>query len=231
MPFTDVFRTIAREAFDQKQPRIWMQSLGLNIQQVLGKSKFQNLAEFSCELSTVKFYGYLTKTILSGSVSKVNKECTYFYLNFRPIDLPKKIKGLLQQLYQQYNPSGQVFIIINMLVADGCFDINVSPDKREVFLKEEAQVIKDLSVKLVEWFEEMQRVKAFEEPRQSSIMFEKKRPEPESSLNVVEPIKQSYEPKLVQVQSKPHLERTSNSSFFSSILEITPNKSINLSEP
>ena len=35
-----------------------------------------------------------------------------------------------------------------MLVADGCFDINVSPDKREVFLKDEAQVIKDLSVKL-----------------------------------------------------------------------------------
>lgn len=67
-----------------------------------------------------------------------------------------------------------------MLVADGCFDINVSPDKREVFLKDEAQVVKDLSVKLVEWFEDMQRVKTFEEPRQGSIIFEKKRPEPES---------------------------------------------------
>jgi DNA mismatch repair protein PMS2 len=86
----------------------------------------------------VKFYGYLTRTVLSGSVSKVSKECTFYYLNFRPIDLPKKIKALLQQLYQQYNPSGQVFIVINMLVADGCFDINVSPDKREVFLKDEA---------------------------------------------------------------------------------------------
>ena len=132
---------------------------------MLGKSKFQNLAEFICELPTVQFYGYLTKTILSGSVFKVNKECTFFYLNFRPIDLPRRIKALLQQLYQQYNPSGQVFIVINMIVADGCFDINVSPDKREVFLKDETQVIKDLEVRLVEWFEDLQRVKAFEEPR------------------------------------------------------------------
>ena len=42
-----------------------------------------------------------------------------------------------------------------MLVADGCFDINVSPDKREVFLKDETSVIKDLEVKLVEWFEDL----------------------------------------------------------------------------
>jgi hypothetical protein len=40
MPFTDVFRTVAREAFDKEKAKAWLQSLGLNIQQVLGKSKF-----------------------------------------------------------------------------------------------------------------------------------------------------------------------------------------------
>ncbi len=103
--------------------------------------------------------------MLSGSVSKVSKECTFCYLNFRPIDLPRKIKNLMSELYKQFNPAGQVFIVLNMLVADGCYDINVSPDKREVFLKDEAEVINVLQVKLIEWFESMQRIKVFEEPK------------------------------------------------------------------
>lgn len=75
---------------------------------------------------------------------------------------------------------------MNIIVADGCYDINVSPDKREVFLKDEPEVIKGLQVRLVEWFEDMQRVKAFEEPKQASITFEKKRAEPESQLDLQE---------------------------------------------
>ena len=105
-----------------------------------------------------------------------------------------------------------------MLVADGCYDINVSPDKREVFLKDEAQVIKDLEVKLVEWFEDLQRVKAFEEPKQSSIMFEKKRVEPEISATPSQPEKRSIN-HLVghETQPKPLVDRTSNS-FCDSII-------------
>lgn len=71
----------------------------------------------------------------------------------------------MSELYKQFNPAGQVFIVLNMLVADGCYDINVSPDKREVFLKDEAEVINVLQVKLIEWFESMQRIKVFEEPK------------------------------------------------------------------
>ena len=32
MPFTDVFRTVARDAFSKEKPKVWLQSLGLNIQ-------------------------------------------------------------------------------------------------------------------------------------------------------------------------------------------------------
>lgn len=47
-------------------------------------------------------------------------------------------------MYKQYNPAGQICIVLNILVADGCYDINVSPDKREVFLKDEPQIIEAL---------------------------------------------------------------------------------------
>ena len=79
----------------------------------------------------------------------------------------------MQELYKQFNPAGKVFIVLNMPVADGCPDINVSPDKREVFLKDETEVINVLQAKLIEWFEIMQQIKVFEEPKQGSITFEK----------------------------------------------------------
>lgn len=82
-------------------------------------------------------------------MSKICKEFTFCYLNFRPIDLPKKVKSILLELYKQYNPSGQVCIVLNILAKDGHFDINVSPDKREVFLKNEAAVISGLHASLV----------------------------------------------------------------------------------
>ena len=99
------------------------------------------MSEFTCELENICIYGYLTKTVLSGSVYKLTKELTYCYLNFRPIDLPRKFKNLIQDLYKQFNPSSNICVILNMIVPDGCYDINVSPDKREVFLKDEAAVL------------------------------------------------------------------------------------------
>ena len=54
------------------------------------------------------------------------------------------------------------FIVMNIDVDDNNYDINVSPDKREVFLKNEEEVIENLRIKLSEFFENIQRVKAYE---------------------------------------------------------------------
>ncbi len=44
------------------------------------------------------------------------------------------------------------------------FDINSSVDKRTLVLANEAEIMERLRVKLAEWFEMQQRVKAFDEP-------------------------------------------------------------------
>lgn len=44
-------------------------------------------------------------------------------------------------------------IIMNIDVEDNNYDINVSPDKRDVFLKNEDEVIDALRTKLIEFFE------------------------------------------------------------------------------
>jgi len=68
------------------------------------------LIEFQAiDLPNCEIYGYITKTVLSGSVGgKVTKDATLCYLNFRPIDLPKGIKNLFEEMYRLYNPAGTI---------------------------------------------------------------------------------------------------------------------------
>jgi DNA mismatch repair protein PMS2 len=54
------------------------------------------------------------------------------------------MKQLFQELYKQYNPSSIPYLVLNLEVEDGNYDINVSPDKREVFINNEAEVLESL---------------------------------------------------------------------------------------
>lgn len=85
--------------------------------------------------------------------SKASIELVFFYLNKRPIDIPRKFKGVFTEVYRQYNPAMSPLIIVNIEVEDNNYDINVSPDKREVFIKNEDEVIGALKIKLQEFFE------------------------------------------------------------------------------
>lgn len=46
-------------------------------------------------------------------------------------------------------------IIMNIDVEDNNYDINVSPDKRDVFLKNEDEVVNQLKIQLVAFFEDI----------------------------------------------------------------------------
>ena len=108
------------------------------------------MIEFEAKLPKVLIKGFLTKTVLSGSCSanKVTKDQTFCFLNNRPIDMPRKIKSLLGDMYKMYNPASQPYVIWNIQVEDENYDINVSPDKREVFIKNEPEVLEALKQKL-----------------------------------------------------------------------------------
>jgi DNA mismatch repair ATPase MutL len=53
-------------------------------------------------------------------------------------------------------------LILNIEVEDNNYDINVSPDKREVFIKNEDEAVEHLRVKLTQFFEDIQRTKAYD---------------------------------------------------------------------
>jgi DNA mismatch repair protein PMS2 len=55
--------------------------------------------------------------------------------------MPRKMKQLITEIYKQYNSASSPYMILNLEVEDGNYDINVSPDKREVFIDNEAEVL------------------------------------------------------------------------------------------
>lgn len=134
MPFTSVLRTNPSSSGD----------IGFkdNIQSVLGKPKFKQLVKYEAELPKVHISGYITQTVLSGSVGsgKVSKDQNYCFLNGRPIDMPKKMKNVFNEVYKQFNTAASPILILALKVEDENYDINASPDKREVFLKNEYEV-------------------------------------------------------------------------------------------
>lgn len=69
--------------------------------------------------------------------------------------MPRKFKLLFSDIYKQYNPSMSPILILNIEVEDNNYDINVSPDKREVFIKNEDEVIEGLRTKLLQFFEDI----------------------------------------------------------------------------
>lgn len=96
MPFSMVIKTNPTTKFTQVGDKRWQSTLGENIVSVLGKQRFSQLAPFSSECPKVGICGYITKTVLSGSVqsNKVSKDSVFCFLNRRPIDLPRKMKQL-----------------------------------------------------------------------------------------------------------------------------------------
>jgi DNA mismatch repair protein PMS2 len=60
--------------------------------------------------------------------------------------MPRKFKNLFTDIYKQYNASINPVLILNIEVEDNNYDINVSPDKREVFIKNEDEVIEHFKI-------------------------------------------------------------------------------------
>ena len=159
MPYIRVLQNQvpSKENSTTGKQRSWFKLLSDNIIAVLGKIKHSTLIDFEAKdlPHGVKIKGYLTKTILSGSMgsAKVSKDSIFCYLNERPIDMPRKMKTLLTELYKQYNSSANPLVIWNIQADE--FDINASVDKRDVFLKYEQDILECLKFQLTQFFEDI----------------------------------------------------------------------------
>ena len=69
--------------------------------------------------------------------------------------MPKKMRALFNEMYRQFNASMSPILILSMFIEDNNYDINISPDKREVCLKNEKVILEALKAHLESFFEDI----------------------------------------------------------------------------
>jgi DNA mismatch repair protein PMS2 len=105
---------------------------------------------------TVEVQGYVSKSAHGEGRSSADRQ--FFYVNSRPCLQPKVLHQVVcvpltgqmartfNEIYRSYNSHQYPFILVDLKLASGTFDINLTPDKRTILLHEEQTLIKELNV-------------------------------------------------------------------------------------
>ncbi|CAJ1080726.1 LOW QUALITY PROTEIN: mismatch repair endonuclease PMS2 [Xyrichtys novacula] len=144
------------------------QSMRDNIGAIFGPKQLQSLLPFqqvSPAENVIEEYGLkeadLPKQLftITGFVSRgdhgVGRSATdrqFFFINNRPCD-PLKVTKLVNEVYHMYNRHQYPFVALNIAVASECVDVNVTPDKRQIFLQEEKLLLAILKTSLINMYE------------------------------------------------------------------------------
>jgi len=95
---------------------------------------------------------HISGLISSPHGGRRSRDSQLFYVNRRPIDPPKRISKLINDTYHQYNSRACPLVILSFTAGQGLVDVNVTPDKRTVFLHNEEALLADLQQGLTELY-------------------------------------------------------------------------------
>ncbi|KAF5376466.1 hypothetical protein D9615_008594 [Tricholomella constricta] len=93
--------------------------------------------------------GLISKFTVAGGRTGADRQ--FFYVNGRPCNLPK-IQKAFNEVYRSFNANQAPFILADIILPTDTCDINVSPDKRTIFLHSEKTLITKLKAALEETF-------------------------------------------------------------------------------
>ncbi|KAK4872638.1 hypothetical protein RN001_014667 [Aquatica leii] len=75
----------------------------------------------------------------------------FYYINDRPCE-PHKITKLVNEVYKQFNSHQYPFVYLNVIMVKSFVDVNVTPDKRQIFLEKEKLLLATLKTSLLSGF-------------------------------------------------------------------------------
>ncbi|XP_077980767.1 mismatch repair endonuclease PMS2-like [Glandiceps talaboti] len=143
-------------------------SIKENITNVFGPKQLQSILDFEqhpvtesvCEEYGLK-YGQVNNDIfrVTGLVSKpdhgLGRSSTdrqFYFINNRPCDI-SKVSKLVNEVYHTYNRHQYPFVVMDISLAQDGVDVNVTPDKRQIFLQEEKTLLAIIKCSLTRIFE------------------------------------------------------------------------------
>jgi len=113
-----------------------------NIITVFGPNTFKCLEPFSVTTSDgCQIEGFLSKP--GPGTGRSSGDRQFFYVNGRPIDMPKVTK-LVNELYKSSNAKQYPVVILDFRIPTASYDVNVAPDKRKVFISSESMILQSL---------------------------------------------------------------------------------------
>ncbi|GIX91555.1 mismatch repair endonuclease PMS2 [Caerostris darwini] len=83
---------------------------------------------------TFKLEGFISKSTHGEGRSSSDRQ--FYFINGRPCDLPK-VSKLINEVYHLFNKNQYPFVFLNVILNEGCADVNVTPDKRQIFIPDE----------------------------------------------------------------------------------------------
>ncbi|XP_025832566.1 mismatch repair endonuclease PMS2 [Agrilus planipennis] len=96
-----------------------------------------------------KFEFFISNVTHGNGRSTVDRQ--FFYVNNRPCE-PQKVMKVVNDVYKQFNSNQYPFVYLNVEMERSCVDVNVTPDKRQVFLEKEKLLLAVIKSSLLEAF-------------------------------------------------------------------------------
>ncbi|WFD28365.1 ATP-binding mismatch repair protein [Malassezia nana] len=128
------------------------QYLGANMTALFGPKAAATVQPLQLDLGEdgVRMVGLVSKPALGSGRSSGDRQ--YFYLNGRPWDCPK-LAHIFNQVYHTFNAMQYPCVVADLRLGRHAYDVNVSPDKRTLYLHEEAALFERIRVALEQVWE------------------------------------------------------------------------------
>ncbi|KAH7925989.1 DNA mismatch repair protein MutL [Leucogyrophana mollusca] len=97
----------------------------------------------------VRVRGLISKFAVGAG--RTGSDRQFFFINGRPCN-PSKVQKAFNEVYRSFNANQSPFIVADFVLPTHACDINVSPDKRTIFLHSENNLVQALKVAIEEAF-------------------------------------------------------------------------------
>ncbi|KAK2152798.1 hypothetical protein LSH36_317g00024 [Paralvinella palmiformis] len=102
------------------------------------------------EICTEFGIGYVSSS--EHGLGRSSGDRQFYFINKRPCD-PQKISRLVNDVYHMYNRHQYPFVVLDISLSKDSVDVNVTPDKRQIFIQEEKLLLAMLKSSLINMFE------------------------------------------------------------------------------
>ncbi|CAG9770561.1 unnamed protein product [Ceutorhynchus assimilis] len=126
----------------------------IDVKEIIPEEKLAE--EYGLELVPGEELPFTLEFLISNAIHGSGRSSTdrqFFYINHRPCE-PTKVIKLVNEVFRQFNNKQYPFVYLNIITKSCIVDVNITPDKRQVFLEKEKILLATVKASLLEAFKD-----------------------------------------------------------------------------